>query len=107
MVTRASMTPVGRKTVTALELLHRGDDRGIVFVRNAHADQVAADLESAMQRDDLGPAVAGLHRLDRHHRPAAIGNDRAIFHDRRLCGSDIRLGERRRTESRIHNPGAG
>ena len=44
-----SMTPVGGKSMTRLELLHGDDDRGIVFARNALADEIAGHFESPLQ----------------------------------------------------------
>ena len=59
-----------------LELLHRRDDGGIILARHAAADEVAGNFETALQGCDFLPALAGLHRRGRHHRPAALRHDR-------------------------------
>jgi hypothetical protein len=84
-----------------LEALHRGHDRRVVLIRNAHADQVAADLEPAMQGDDLRTARARLHRHGRHRGPAALGDDPLVFFDSGFGCSNVLRGERGRAKRRI------
>ena len=95
-----------RKPVAGLKLLHRCDERGVVLLGYAHADEVAADLEPPMQRHDFGPGAAGVHRRGRNHRPAAVRHDGAVFRDRRLGRGDIGFSERWRAERRIEDPSA-